>query len=82
MRSVQAQGAALAGMLAAATGNETRTSTTDSGAMRIEADLPSHLSTPTRSAVLTALALADRYGHARTDDSDTVWAELDMEAGK
>ncbi|MEU1194911.1 hypothetical protein ABZ446_01640 [Streptomyces sp. NPDC005813] len=68
-------------MLAAATGTEARTSTTESGALRIEADLPDEMSPTTRTAVLTALAIADRYGHARTDESDTVWAELDMEAG-
>jgi hypothetical protein len=72
---MHAQAAALAGMLAAATGSEPRTEETDRG-VRIEADLPAELSSTTRTAILTALAIADRYGHARTDDSDTVWAEL------
>lgn len=82
MRSTQTQGAALAGMLAAATGSEARTTVTKAGAVRIEADLPAEMSPTTRIAVLTALAIADRYGHARTEDSDSVWAELDMEAGR
>lgn len=75
MRTVQAQAAALVGMLAAATGSEPRTEETDRG-VRIEADLPEELSSTTRTAILTTLATADRYGHARTDTSDTVWAEL------
>lgn len=79
MRTTKAQAAALVGMLAAATGNEPRTERTDSGAVRIEADLPEELTPTTRTAILTALALADRYGHARTDTTDTVWAELDRE---
>jgi hypothetical protein len=62
-------------MLAAATGSEPRSEETDRG-IRIEADLPVELSATTRTAILTALATADRYGHARTDNSDTVWAEL------
>lgn len=80
MRTSKAQAAALVGMLAAATGNEPRTEHTDSGALRIEADLPDELTPTTRTAILTALAIADRYGHARTETTDTVWAELDGEA--
>lgn len=80
MRTSTAQAAALAGMLAAATGNEPRIEHTGAGALRIEADLPDELTPTTRTAILTALAIADRYGHARTDTTDTVWAELDGEA--
>lgn len=68
-------------MLAAATGAEPRTTTTLSS-IRIEADLPDSITPTTRNAILTALAIADRYGHARTNDGGTVWAELDMEAGQ
>ncbi|MEW2084611.1 hypothetical protein [Streptomyces sp. NPDC005283] len=75
MHTMHAQAAALAGMLAAATGSEPRSEETDRG-IRVEADLPDQLSPTTRTAILTALAKADRYGHARTDSSDTVWAEL------
>lgn len=71
------QAAALVGMLAAATGGEPRTTGTEAGAVRIEADLPEQLSPATRNAILAALATADRYGHTHTDDGDTVWAELD-----
>lgn len=67
-------------MLAAATGNEARTEHTAAGALRIEADLPAELTPTARTAILAALAIADRYGHARTDTTDTVWAELDGEA--
>lgn len=80
MRTTKAQAAAIVGMLAVATGNEPRTERTDAGALRIEADLPDELTPTTRTAILTALAIADRYGHARTDTTDTVWAELDSEA--
>jgi hypothetical protein len=66
-------------MLAAATGNEPRTEHTGAGALRIEADLPDELTPTTRTAILAALATGDRYGHARTDDADFVWAELDGE---
>ena len=80
MRTSKAQAAALVGMLAAATGNQPRTGHTDTGAVRIEAELPDEMTPTTRTAILTALAIADRYGHARTETTDTVWAELDGEA--
>ncbi|MFF3398232.1 hypothetical protein ACFYW6_06935 [Streptomyces sp. NPDC002659] len=79
MRAVQDQAAALAGALAAATGSEPRTEETDRG-IRVEADLPDPISPTAQTEVLTALASADRYGHARTDESATVWAEIDREA--
>lgn len=79
MPTVDTQAAALVGMLTAATGTDPQT-TDGAGVIRIEADLPEELSPTTRTAILTALAIADRYGHTRTDDSDTVWAELDREA--
>jgi hypothetical protein len=75
---MKAQAAALAGMLAAATGSEPRTTEADSW-VRVEADLPDELSNAPRKAILTALATADRYGHTRTAENDTVWAELDTE---
>ncbi|MFJ2646438.1 hypothetical protein ACIO1C_06890 [Streptomyces sp. NPDC087420] len=79
MPTVDIQAAALVGMLAAATGGEPRTTGTEAGAVRIEADLPEQLSPATRNAILAALATADRYGHTHTDDGDTVWAELDRD---
>ena len=80
MRTMQAQAAALAGMLAAATGRQPRTGRVGGGAFRIEADLPEELSSTKRVAILLALAIADRYGHQRTSDCDAVWAEIDGEA--
>jgi hypothetical protein len=79
VRTTKAQAAAVVGMLAAATGNEPQTAHTNSGALRIEAELPAELTPTTRTAILTALAIADRYGHARTETADTVWAEFDGE---
>ncbi|MFE2086536.1 hypothetical protein [Streptomyces sp. NPDC057582] len=80
MRTLQAQAAALAGMFAAALGGEPRTTITEIGDVRIEADLPAGMTAAMRAAVLTALGMADRYGHVRTEGVDTVWAELDREA--
>lgn len=65
-------------MLTAAVGGESRLDKTPDR-IRVETDLPEGLAPVTRAAVLTALAIADRYGHARTHDGDTVWAELDRE---
>ncbi|MGW3738027.1 hypothetical protein [Streptomyces sp. NPDC005148] len=79
MSAVPPRAVALAGMLAAVTGNEPRTTTT-ANAVRVEADLPDELTHGSRKTILTALAIADRYGHDRTETSDTVWAELDREA--
>lgn len=77
MRSAETQAVALAAMLAAVTGGEPRTEETDSGAIRIEADIPDELKPTTRSAILHALSLADRYGHQRSAGGEVVWAELD-----
>ncbi|MDX3590761.1 hypothetical protein PV749_06460 [Streptomyces sp. ID03-2B] len=60
MRSAQARVAALTGMLAAATGTEPRV-TTGLDAFRVEADLPAELSATAHTAVLAALATADRW---------------------
>lgn len=76
MSTVPPRAVALAGMLAAATSSEPRITTTP-GAIRIEVDLPEQLSTATRSTILTTLGAADRYGHDRTEDRDSVWAEID-----
>ncbi|MFE9398587.1 hypothetical protein [Streptomyces flavidovirens] len=65
-------------MLAAATGSEP-TLDKAPGRIRVEADLPEDLPSITRTAVLTALARAPRYGHDRTTGGDIVWAELDRE---
>jgi hypothetical protein len=64
-------------MLAAATSSEPRISVTP-GAIRIEVDLPDELSSVTRTTILTNLGTADRYGHDRTEDRDSVWAEIDL----
>ncbi|MFI1220894.1 MULTISPECIES: hypothetical protein [unclassified Streptomyces] len=66
-------------MLAAATGTEPRT-TAAPDTFRVEADLPSGLSTTAHSAVLAALATADRYGHTLTRTAEYVWAEISREA--
>lgn len=79
MRSIEAQAAALSAMLAAATAAEPRRTKTSTG-VRIEATLPETVKPVTRGAILTALSIADRYGHAHTGDGDTVWAELDRKA--
>jgi hypothetical protein len=63
-------------MLAAATSSEPRITVTP-GAIRIEVDLPEQLTTATRSTILTTLGAADRYGHDRTADGNSVWAEID-----
>ncbi|GGS34095.1 hypothetical protein GCM10010253_04440 [Streptomyces badius] len=79
MRSAQARVAALTGMLGAATGTEPRVAA-DLHAFRVEADLPAELSTTAQTAVLAALATADRYGHTRTRAAEYVWAEISREA--
>ncbi|MER7699545.1 MULTISPECIES: hypothetical protein [unclassified Streptomyces] len=66
-------------MLAAATGTEPRV-TTDLDLFHIEAGLPAELSATAHSAVLAALATADRYGHRLTRTSEYVWAEISREA--
>jgi hypothetical protein len=48
--------------------------------IRIEVDLPGHLTAFTRRSLLTALANADRYGHDVTTGGATVWAEIDRNA--
>lgn len=75
MPSVEAQVAALAGMLAIATGSHPRETRGD-GRIRIEADLPAELTPTTRSAILAALGSADSYGHTRTASTEFVWAEI------
>lgn len=65
-------------MLAAATGTEPRV-VTDPDVIRVEADLPGELSTTAHTAVLAALATADRYGHTLTRSSECVWAEISRE---
>ncbi|MGW6743335.1 hypothetical protein ACWGDX_21900 [Streptomyces sp. NPDC055025] len=77
MCSPDTQVAALTALLAAVTGGEPRTKETAAGVIRIEADLPADLRDSTRTAILSALTMADRYGHDRSTDRDVVWAELD-----
>lgn len=81
MSTVPPHAIALAGMLAAATSTEPRITETPD-AVRIEVDLPEELSTVIRSTILTSLGAADRYGHDRTEDGDSVWAEIDRRAGQ
>ncbi|MDQ1009839.1 hypothetical protein QFZ82_004324 [Streptomyces sp. V4I23] len=76
MSTVPPHAVALAGMLAAATSSKPRITETPN-AIRIEVNLPQELSNVTRSTILTSLGTADRYGHDRTDDGDSVWAEID-----
>ncbi|MEI7033797.1 hypothetical protein [Streptomyces pratensis] len=66
-------------MLTAAIGAEPRV-TVDPDAFRVEADLPAGLDAAAHSAVLAALATADRYGHTLTRVSEFVWAEISREA--
>ncbi|MFH9756278.1 hypothetical protein ACWGBY_19060 [Streptomyces griseus] len=66
-------------MLAAATGTKPRV-TTDLDAFRVEADLPAELSATAHTAVLAALATADRYGHTLSRAAEYVWAEISREA--
>ncbi len=68
-------------MLTAATGDEPRLDKTPD-TIRVESDLPRDLAPVTRTAILAALAIAQRFGHSRTVDGDTAWAELDREAGQ
>lgn len=77
MSTVPPHAVALAGMLAAATSSEPRI-TEQPGAVRIEVDLPPEISPVTRTTILTSLGTADRYGHDRTEDGDSVWAEVDL----
>ncbi|MET9516435.1 hypothetical protein [Streptomyces sp. NPDC002994] len=79
MRSAETKAAAVAAMLTAATGEEPRLDETPDR-IRVETDLPEDLAPVTRIAVLTALAIAARFGHSRTANGDIVWAELDREA--
>ncbi|MFE3016678.1 hypothetical protein [Streptomyces sp. NPDC059256] len=72
---MHARVAALASMIAATTGNRPRIETTEHG-VRIEADVPDVLSPTARTAILVALAAADRYGHVRTEESSAIWAEI------
>ena len=75
MPSVEVQAAALAGMLAAATGNKPRTERTSAG-IRVMADLPHQMGPAMRTAILAALAQAPQYGHVHAAGTDTVWAFL------
>ncbi|WP_052744433.1 hypothetical protein [Streptomyces odonnellii] len=77
MCSPAIQAAALAALLESIIGGKSRIQDTGEGSTRIEADLPDDLRPHTRSRILAALALADRYGHDRAADRDAVWAELD-----
>lgn len=81
MSAVPPHAVALAGMLAAATESEPRIEET-AGHIRIEADLPAAMSGTIRDTILNALGAADRYGHNRTSDGDTVWAEIDRRAAR
>ncbi|KUH38371.1 MULTISPECIES: hypothetical protein [Streptomyces] len=78
MPTTETQTAAIVGMLTAATGTEPTVDRTPD-CIRIEAPLPDDLGAAQRQAVLLALAECDRYGHIRTADGATVWAELDKE---
>jgi len=76
MSAVPPHAVALASLLSAATSSDPRITETPR-TIRIEADLPSELSTVTRTTILRTLGTADRYGHDRTETGDTVWAEID-----
>jgi hypothetical protein len=65
-------------MLTAAIGGAPRLDETHDR-IRVEADLPEDLALITRTAVLTALARANRFGHDRIRDGAVVWAEVDRE---
>ncbi|MFF8958779.1 hypothetical protein [Streptomyces sp. NPDC014894] len=73
-----ARAAFLADVLAAAVGREPRVSETAS-VTRVEVDLPSAPSPRTRTAILAALANADRFGHDRAGGRESVWAEVERE---
>ncbi|MCX5398054.1 hypothetical protein [Streptomyces sp. NBC_00102] len=77
MPSVPPRVAALAGMLAAATGTEPLVLETP-GAFRVLASLPSPLSNAIHSTILMTLAHGDRFGHDMgADGIARVWAEID-----
>lgn len=79
MSSPATQAAALAAMLAAATGSEPRTTETGVG-IRVEADLPPEVTSATRMTILAALAGAPAYGHERRlDGAEIVWAVIPRE---
>ncbi|WP_327176640.1 hypothetical protein OG599_15930 [Streptomyces sp. NBC_01335] len=80
MPSVPPRVVALAGMLAAATGAEPQVTETP-GAFRVDAPLPSPLSSAIHSTILMTLAHGDRFGHeAGADGIARVWAEIDHPA--
>ncbi|MEE1753296.1 hypothetical protein [Streptomyces sp. SP18CS02] len=76
MPTIDAQTAALVSALAAATGTQP---TVDEAPqrVRVEAEIPADLADAEWSALLLALRSADRFGHDRTAERATVWAELD-----
>lgn len=80
MPSVPPRVAALAGMLAAAIDDEPLV-TEAPGAFRVEAPLPSPLSSAIHSTILMTLAHGDRFGHeVGADGVARVWAEIDHPA--
>lgn len=81
MPTIRTQTAALVGMLRAATGTEP-TVDEQSQRVRIETEIPDDLGPAERQAVLLAIADCPRYGHDRTAERVTVWAELDKETSR
>lgn len=78
MGSPTARAASLAAQLAAATGQEPRTSLAGDR-LRIEVDLPESLTETACRVVLIALGTADRYGYERVNGHQYVWADLRQE---
>lgn len=75
MRSPESRAREVAERLAAVIGTEARTTET-ADAIRIEADVPTGVTTELLTAVLTVLGTADSYGHDHTAAADVVWAEI------
>ncbi|MFJ3933899.1 MULTISPECIES: hypothetical protein [unclassified Streptomyces] len=71
--------AALVGLLSGVTGSTSRV-TKESHGYRVTCPLPAELSDTARSDLLAVLTQADRYGHARSVDGDSVWVEIDRKA--
>lgn len=78
MRTATAQATAIAARLGAVLDTEPDVTETGDG-IRIQVSLPEQLSGTQQTAVLAALADADRYGHTTATTGRTVWALITKE---
>ncbi len=80
MRSPASRAREIAGRLTVATGGRARTVET-ADAVRVEADVPTEVTVDVLTAIIAALARADRFGHDRVGTGAVVWAEIGKASG-